>query len=94
MRPDLVQSMSDIEQSETDRPGLPVRLGLPQARPSLARVNADSAFISQLIAARDRLPPQRARRIGTSEGAIGAYGRGARLGERRMPAGYRTSVVA
>jgi hypothetical protein len=86
--------MSNIDPDSTSMPFLPVRTGPAQPRPSLARSTAGAAFVSQLIAERDRLPPQRARRVGTPEGAIGAYSRGARLGERRMPAGYRTSVVA
>ncbi|MCS6758637.1 MAG: hypothetical protein MO852_06035, partial [Candidatus Devosia euplotis] len=38
--------------------------------------------------------PQRLRRRGSAEGAIGAYVSGVRTAVKRMPAGYRKSVVA
>jgi hypothetical protein len=63
------------------------------ARPSLHRPDTAAAFISQLLAARDRLPPQRKRRRETAQGAIGAYASGAQMGVRRMPAGFRKTVV-
>ena len=69
-------------------------LAQPGPRPSLAFSAPTAAFVSQLIAARAYPPVQRARRIGTAEGAVGAYGKAARLGERRMPQGYRKTVVA
>lgn len=80
--------------SETDRPGLPVRVEPARPRPSLASIAADASFVSQLIAERDHLPPQRARRRATTEGAIGAYASGARAATKRMPMGYRTTIVA
>ncbi len=91
--PRMVQSMAQTKQNGTDGAALPVALGAAGARPSLARSGADAAFVSQLLAARDRLPPQRKRRLSSTEGAIGAYARGARMGERRMPMGYRKTVV-
>lgn len=48
----------------------------------------DSEFASQLIAARDQLPVQRARRRAGEGNAQLAYDRSARLGERRLPQGY------
>jgi hypothetical protein len=93
-RPELVQSMSELAQGETGDKALPVPLALPGPRPSLAFSAPSAAFVSQLIAARAHLAPQRPRRIGTAEGAVGAYGQAARLGERRMPQGYRKTVVA
>lgn len=90
----MVQSMSDLAQSETVSPGLPVAQVAAGERPSLAFSAPTAAFVSQLIAARAHLPPQRARRIGTNEGAVGAYGQTARLTQRRMPQGYRKTVVA
>ncbi|MBE0579323.1 hypothetical protein [Devosia sp.] len=83
--------MSD---SETKPAGLPVLIGTPQPRPSLWRNQTTAAFVSQLLAERANLAPQRARRRGTSEGAIGAYADGAKVAVKRMPAGYRTSIVA
>ena len=83
--------MADIE---TLSPGLPVATEPRRPRPSLARSQTAAAFVSQLLAARASLPPQRQRRRGTNEGAIGAYAAGAKVAVKRMPAGYRKSVVA
>jgi hypothetical protein len=74
-------------------PGLPVALEAAQPRPSLQRPDFNATFVSQLLAERARLPAQRARRRETPEGAIGAYASGASMGVRRMPAGFRKSVV-
>lgn len=89
----MVQSMSDLAQSDTIS-GLPLAQGPAAPRPSLAFSAPNAAFVSHLIAARAHMPSQRARRIGTAEGAVGAYGQTARLGEKRMPQGYRKTVVA
>jgi hypothetical protein len=64
------------------------------AGPSRKRSEIAAPFVSQLLAERNDLPPQRARRGNTAEGAIGAYASGARIAIKRMPAGYRTSIVA
>lgn len=90
----MVQSMSDLAQSETVSAPLPVAQGPAMPRPSLAFSAPTAAFVSQLIAARAHMPGQRARRNGTAEGAVGAYGQTARLTQRRMPQGYRKTVVA
>jgi len=90
----MVQAMSDLAQSETVSPALPVAQAQHGSRPSLAFSAPTAAFVSQLIAARAHLPIQRARRIGTPEGAVGAYGQTARLTQRRMPQGYRKTVIA
>ncbi|MCY1560736.1 hypothetical protein D9M68_979080 [compost metagenome] len=63
-------------------------------RPSLRRSETTAAFVSQLLAARANLAPQRARRRGNADGAIGAYADGATVVVKRMPLGYRTSIVA
>lgn len=89
----MVQSMSDLEQSDKIL-GLPVTQGPANPRPSLAFSAPNAAFVSHLIAARAHMPTQRARRIGTAEGAVGAYGQTARLSEKRMPQGYRKTVLA
>ena len=47
-------------------------------------------FISQLIAERDQLPA----RGETAVAAVGAYAAAGKIAVRRMPAGYRKSVVA
>lgn len=80
--------------SETKTGGLPVLIGAPRPRPSLQRNQTAAAFVSQLLAERDHLPPQRSRRRGSAEGAIGAYSNGAKIAVKRMPMGYRTSIVA
>lgn len=80
--------------SDTKPAGLPVLIGAPRPRPSLRRSETTAAFVSQLLAERNNLAPQRARRRGTSEGAIGAYADGAKVAIKRMPLGYRTTIVA
>jgi hypothetical protein len=80
--------------NETQKPGLPVPLQAARPRPSLARSQTGAAFVSQLLAARANLAPQRLRRRGSAEGAIGAYAQGAKVAIKRMPVGYRKSVVA
>jgi hypothetical protein len=83
--------MSD---SETVRSNLPVAIEVASARPSLAWSAPTAAFISQLIAARDHMPAQRARRTTSVDRAVGAYHRGASITDRRMPEGYRKTVLA
>ena len=80
--------------SETKMIGLPVAVEPRQPRPSLLRNQTAAAFVSQLIAERSQLAPQRARRRGNAEGAIGAYSDGAKVAIKRMPVGYRTTIVA
>ena len=80
--------------SETKPAGLPTLIGAPRPRPSLRRTDTAATFVSQLLAERANLPPQRSRRRGSAEGAIGAYADGAKVAVKRMPLGYRTSIVA
>ncbi|MBF0679084.1 MAG: hypothetical protein IR164_09120 [Devosia sp.] len=79
---------------ETDRPGMPVPLTITLERPSLARSAPSAAFVSQLLAERDRLPPQRERRTASLDRALGAYAQGGRITQRRMPQGFRKMVMA
>lgn len=79
---------------ETKHAGLPVVVGGWRARPSLLRIGTPAPFVSQLIAERDHLPPQRAHRRASAQGAVGAYAEGARVAVKRMPLGYRTTIVA
>lgn len=68
---------------------------LPSApRPSLAWSAPTAAFVSQLIAAREHLPAQRERRTASVDRAVGAYHQGASIAVRRMPEGFRKTVVA
>ena len=80
--------------SETKPAGLPMLIGTPRPRPSLRRSETTAEFVSQLLAARGNLAPQRSRRRATAEGAIGAYADGAKVAVKRMPMGYRTTIVA
>lgn len=63
-------------------------------RPSVSRVMPEAPFLSQLIAERHHLAPQRARRRASTPTAIGAYVRGVHIADRRIPAGWRTSFLA
>jgi hypothetical protein len=83
-----------MAQGETEIGGLPVVIEASSPRPSLKRSDNAAAFVSQLLAERANLPPQRARRRNTAEGAVGAYASGAKIALKRMPMGYRTSIVA
>lgn len=94
VRPAMRQSEADMANSETTPPGLPVPTQARQPRPSLLRNATAAAFVSQLLAERAQMAPQRARRRGNAEGAIGAYSDGAKVAVKRMPLGYRTTIVA
>ena len=83
-----------MSEFETERKFLPVALAPAAPRPSLASFAPSAAFVSQLIAARDRLPPQRERRTASAARAVGAYRSGAGIAVKRMPEGYRKTVVA
>ena len=83
-----------MAEGETVQAGLPLVIEAARPRPSLKRNELAAPFISQLLAERYNLPPQRARRRNTAEGAVGAYASGAQIAVKRMPIGYRTSIVA
>lgn len=61
-----------------------------QERIKLMRGAPSADFISQLIAERDHLPV----RAESSVAAVDAYATAGKIAVRRMPAGYRKSVVA
>ncbi len=88
----MVQSMPKLEQSET-RAGLPVFHGPAPTRPSLIQSMPTAAFVSQLLAARERLILNGTGHRDDTAGAVGAYDRGARMAERRMPLGYRKTKL-
>ena len=83
-----------MAKDETGGAGLPMVVEAVRPRPSLKRSEIAAPFVSQLLAARANLQPQRARRRNTAEGAIKAYASGAQIAVKRMPIGYRTSIVA
>lgn len=85
--------LSGAGNAESGR-NLPVLIGQVGERRQHGQQRVRSDFASQLIAARDHMPVQRARRRVEDDTAAHAYGRTARLGERRVPAGYRLSVSA
>jgi hypothetical protein len=59
-----------------------------------SRVATDPGFVSQLIAERDRLPPQRQRRQAPVATAIDAYRQGERRDRRHLPQGFFRSAEA
>ncbi len=65
----------------------------PRERLHLAYAAPHADFISQLIAERQHLPPQRARRRAPVGDALAAYADGARIADRRIPPGYRKTIV-
>lgn len=87
-----------VELSETRNANsgrnLPVCIGPSQERRRFGRTRQHADFVSQLIAARDRLPVQRDKRRAGEGAAKTAYSQTAHLDERRMPPGYRLSVSA
>lgn len=74
--------------------GLPMVITPRPERPSLQRAAPRAAFLSQLIAERQHLAPQRERRRAPVAQAVAAYATGGKATVVRMPAGYRKTVVA
>ncbi len=72
---------------------LPVAEQPPRERLMLAHPSAHADFLSQLIAARQALPTQRERRRAPVHQAVDAYANGSKITVRRMPAGYRKTIV-
>lgn len=80
--------------TESKGSGLPMVVSERRPRPSLLRLAPRAAFLSQLIAERQHLAPQRQRRQLPPLQAVDAYAAGSSITVRRLPAGYRTTVVA
>ena len=71
--------------------GWPLRLERRrQEHIKLLRGAPSADFVSQLIVERDQLPASGGE---TVEAAVDAYNAGSRIAVRRMPAGYRKSMV-
>lgn len=85
--------MSQNEPELVNEQQLPALVGAPAPRPSLARAMPRAAFLSQLIAERQHLAPQRQRRRAPLGVAMDSYRTGASIAVRRLPAGYRTTLV-
>ena len=70
--------------------GWPIRMERrKQERIKLQRGAPSADFVSQLIAERDHLPAN-GESVGT---AVGAYAAGSKIAVRRMPAGYRKTMI-
>jgi hypothetical protein len=65
----------------------------PRDHLRLAHAAPHADFVSQLIAERQHLPPQRARRRAAMGEALAAYDSGAHIADRRIPPGYRKTIV-
>lgn len=79
-------------QPQAENRNLPAVIGpRPARRPS--RFALPASFASQLIAARDRMAPQRARRLAPAGVAADAYRTGSTITVRRMPAGYTRTLT-
>lgn len=74
--------------------GLPMVLAPSMPRSNYRRAAPKAAFLSQLIAERHHLAPQRARRRAPIAEAVDAYYSTGNVTAVRMPAGYRKTVVA
>lgn len=74
--------------------GLPVALASSASRPAYQVIAPGADFLSQLIAERQHLAPQRAKRRAPIAQAVDAYRIGGNATVLRMPAGYRTTIVA
>jgi hypothetical protein len=73
---------------------LPVPVDPRQPRPSLQRNGTSADFLSQLIAEKQKMALQRGKRREPVETALNAYAQGSTIAVRRMPQGYRKTVVA
>ncbi len=82
-----------MRQIGSPRERLPQALSA-SARPSLLKSAPGAPFLSQLIAERNHMATQRARRRAPVDDALRTYDAGGRISERRMPPGYRMSVDA
>jgi hypothetical protein len=83
-----------MDEDRRDKIQLPLALEPAAPRPALVRLAPPAAFLSQLLAERHHLAPQRLKRRASETVAATAYARGAQSAVRRMPAGYRTTRIA
>jgi hypothetical protein len=84
-------TQDDHSESETGTALIALR---PALAASLARVTPEASFLSQLIAERHRLAPQRVRRRAAPAVASSVYASAIHIADRRLPAGYRKNLVA
>jgi hypothetical protein len=71
---------------------LPATKASPRDRLRLPPSTTSSDFVSQQLVGRQIVPEDDPRVI--AEEALSAYERGARIAVRRMPVGYRKTIVA
>jgi hypothetical protein len=83
----------DEDVTSKERTGLVGGTPTPRDHLRLAHAAPHADFISQLIAERQHLPPQRARRRAPMGEALAAYASGARIADRRIPPGYRKTII-
>lgn len=72
---------------------LPMPLSRVAAAPAAGQAPV-AAFLSQLIAERDHLPPQRQRRRAPLPVAVASYATTAARAVPRLPPGYRRTLIA
>lgn len=72
----------------------PAVIGTPLPRAVISVSAPGAAFISQLIAEHQHLPPQRARRRASVDVAVSSYAEAQQQGVRRLPPGYRKNLSA
>jgi hypothetical protein len=88
--------MTQIKLETDPAPGrnlVSLTIGGVGSRPSLLRSEPGASFVSQLIAERQHLPPQRQRRRASFDIAVDAYRTGAAMAVVRMPQGYRKTRI-
>jgi hypothetical protein len=81
---------ADTEKQDEPKPGLPMVLEASRPRPSLARNQTTATFVSHLLAGRQQADDA-APNVG---GALATYSAGAKASVRRMPQGFRKSLIA
>jgi hypothetical protein len=79
---------------DRDRERLPAPIEVVPSRPFYGDISPTAAFVSQLLAERQHLQPQRSKRRSTPLEASAAYATGKTISVRRLPAGYRRTIVA
>lgn len=82
-----------MDQSRADRPIFQLPGSAPRQRLRLSASSAAADFTSQMIAGRQQAPEPAAASPTAIEAAVIAYDKGARITVRRMPAGYRKTIV-
>jgi hypothetical protein len=82
-----------MQEADKERPIFRLPGSIPTPREVLrlvpASIHAD--FVSQVLVSRHAVPDDDPRLI--TEQAVTAYDKGARIAVRRMPAGYRKTIV-